>query len=327
MKDVLGLLNGKTVIVTGANGYIGSSLVHALLNFNTKIFCLSRTSSNLNLDKKIQNINVDISKFNEWESLIEKSDIIFHLAAQTSLYEIANDPAQSIMNNVLPICRIISAAENTKRKIRFIFPSTATIYSFVDKIPVTEDFAADPLTYYDLHKYFDEMQLIYAAKKGFIEGACLRLSNVYGHSRAIQSSDDRGILNRAILGALHEKNIQIYGDGNYLRDFIHINDVIEAFLISAVVKLEECQIFNIGSGEIRTLKNAFEVIIERANSNFSKKNRLISVNWPKNSDPIERRNYIANTDKFSQLTGWKAKINFHEGIDLTLRNFDALSKD
>jgi len=170
------------------------------------------------------------------------------------------------------------------------------------------------------------MQLIFAAKKGFIEGACLRLSNVYGYSPAIQSSNDRGILNRAILRVLEGKNLQIYGEGNYVRDFIYISDVIEAFLISAVVKLDGCQIFNIGSGEGRTLKNAFEVIIEKAKSNFSKKNHLISVDWPKNSDPIEKRNFVANTDKFSGLSGWKAKTKFHEGVELTLRNFDCLNK-
>lgn len=325
MKNVLDLLNNKTVIITGANGYIGSSLVNALLNFNTKIFCLSRVKTNINLYKNIQYINTDILNFNEWESLIEKSDIIFHLASQTSLYEIADDPAKSIICNVLPVSRIIAAAEKTKRRIRVIFPSTATIYGFVDKTPVAEDYAINPSTYYDLHKYFDELQLIYAARKGFIESACLRLSNVYGYSPAMQSSNDRGIVNRAILKVLDGKNLEIYGDGNYIRDFIHISDVIDAFLLSAVVKLNECQIFNIGSGEGRTLKNAFEVIIEKAKKHYSKKNHLISVDWPKNSDPIEKRNFVANVDKFSALCGWKAKTNFYDGVELTLRNFDNLN--
>jgi len=325
-KNNLKNLNGQTIIVTGSNGYIGAALVRALLNYDVKILCLSKGENKLNFSHKIENLNEDIVSFEQWEHLIKNVDVLFHFAAQTSLYDIGKHPTQSIIHNILPVSRIIEAAQKSKNKIRVIFPSTASIYGLGERNPISENFLANPLTYYDLHKYFVEQLLIFSANKNFIETVCFRLSNVYGYSPGIESSPDRGVLNKSILKALNGDNLEIYGDGDFYRDFIYIDDVVSAFMTSAVVRLDAGQFFNLSSGESRTLKNAFETIINKAKKKTLSKSILVNHDWPIDSDQIEKRNYLANINKFSKLSGWKPRIKFDEGVELTLNNFLKLYK-
>lgn len=305
--------------VTGASGYIGSQLVKTLSGSGIKILCVSRNE--LNISGKYELVKGDVSDYELWHKIIEQAEIVFHLAGNTSVYESERDVVGNLNATVLPIGHIINAAKNLKKHPKIIFASTATIYGLTNEMPVPESAAACPITFYDLHKYFAEAQLFLAAKQGVLDATSLRLSNVYGPSDSKSSSLERGILNKISLMAMEGKDLTIYGDGNYTRDYIYISDVINAFLMAAATSNLSGDVYNIGSGVGTTIKQAFECAINLAENIAGTKIKLTHVPWSKELHSIEKRNFIADISKFRGATGWHPEVNIKSGLKLLIDSY------
>ena len=319
MNNLRGL-KGAVIAVTGAGGYIGSQIVKALSGFGVKILCISRNQ--LSIGGEYELIKGDVNDYELWLRIIKQSQIVFHLAGNTSVYEGERDVAGSLNATVLPIGHIINAAKNLGKQPKIIFASTATIYGLVNELPVSESACVCPITFYDLHKYFAEMQLKLATQQGILEATSLRLSNVYGPSDSKSSSLDRGILNKISLMALEGERLNIYGDGNYTRDYIFISDVINAFLMAAATSNLIGGVYNIGSGTGTTVKQAFEYAINIAENITGAKIELAHVPWDSEVHPIEKRNFIADISKFQEATGWHPEVNIKTGLKLLIDSYN-----
>jgi nucleoside-diphosphate-sugar epimerase len=305
-------LNGKKVVVTGASGYIGSVLVDALVKYSCKVIRVSRNKLMPLADTK--SIKADIHNADTWAEIVAQADIIYHLAGNTSVYEAAKNPAESLNSTLLPLNHLIKAAQERQCKPRVVFASTATVYGLTPQRPVAETVAPKPITVYDLHKLFAEQQLALATQQGLLESVSLRLANVYGPSSSVSSADDRGILNRVTAMALQGKGLIVYGDGNYLRDYIYISDVVNAFLLAGVSSQLGGQCFNIASGVGTTVKQAFTLAATQTEKITGKAIEVSCVAWPAGADSIEFRAFTADIEKFTSATGWNPLINLKEGI-------------
>jgi len=310
--QVLELLRNKKISVTGASGYIGSSLVEELTKHSDNIRCFSRIE--LPQRNHIRQMTGDIRTLDTWLEIVEDSDIIYHLAGNTSVYTAAKDPAESLNSTLLPINQLIKAAKELGRRPKVINTSTVTLYGLTTDLPVSETQVPNPATLYDLHKLFAEQQLIQATRQGVLDGVSLRLANVYGPSSSVSSSPDRGVLNRVAMLALKGQNISLYGDGNYIRDYVFLDDVVNAMLLAAAASGIYGEVFNIGSGVGTTLKRAFELVVDHAEKVTGKRVDIASVVWPAGTDPIEFRNFIANNEKFSRATGWGSLVSIEDGV-------------
>jgi len=184
----------KTVAITGASGYLAAAIVRALMNTSARILRVSRRD--LQPIEGSETLKADVAEYDCWREIVSKSDIIFHLAGNTSLQRAKNDPIYSLTSTVVPVTCLMAAAQAESHVPRVIFASTATVYGSTNKLPVSEDNATIPITNYDLHKLFAEKQLELASKHGILDGVSLRLANVYGPSASASSDDDRGILNK-----------------------------------------------------------------------------------------------------------------------------------
>jgi nucleoside-diphosphate-sugar epimerase len=312
---------GKNVVVTGASGYIASKVISLLIENGAHVFGVTRnTAYTKDFGKNYKKIICDYEDIKIWQKLIEQSEIVIHLAGNTSLNYAKNNPSESLKSTLLPIQNIILNASNSNNRIKLIYASTATVYGAVHSLPVDEKYEVRPSTIYDLHKYCGEIQLQYANRLGLIKGVSLRLSNVYGDSLSESFASDRGILNKISSLALQGLPVNIYGSGQYLRDYVHVSDVAMAFCIAGLHDFLDEFIFNIGSGEGATIYEAFSKIIESAHKITNKKSNLYNVDWPIETDRIELRNYVANINLFKSKTSWYPKIKFEDGIDSMVRN-------
>jgi UDP-glucose 4-epimerase len=309
-------LNGKTVVVTGASGYIGSALVNALIKHFCKVIRVSRVELAPLADTIT--IKADICTLNTWVNIAAKADIIYHLAGNTSLYEAAKNPAESLNSSLLPLNHLVKAAQIQRCKPRVVFASTATVYGLTSYLPVAESVTPKPITIYDLHKLFAEQQLALATQKDLLDGVSLRLANVYGPSIGVSLADDRGILNKITTIALQGKNLMVYGDGNYMRDYVYITDVINAFLFAGVTPHLGGQSFNVASGVGTTVKQAFELVATQAEKTTGQPIEVSCIEWPKETDSIEFREFTADISKYITATNWKPRINIKKGIALLI---------
>jgi UDP-glucose 4-epimerase len=318
MKQLLESISGKTIAVTGASGYIGSALVDALVKHSSKILRVSRQE--LVPKSGTQTLRADISTPDCWLSIVENADLIFHLAGNTSVYTADGDPAESLNSTLLPINHLVGAARKLGRKPRIVYTSTATVYGLSEHFPIDESLEPDPITVYDLHKLFAERQLALATRQGLLKGISLRLANVYGSSSSISSAKDRGVLNRVTALALQGKDLTVYGDGNYLRDYVYIDDVVHA-LISAGLKEDVNGVLNVATGRSIGLKDAFLLVAKEAENATGKSVHVRPAPWPDNTNPIEYRSFIADISRLTAVFNCKPQIGLETGVGRMINSY------
>jgi len=315
MSELSGLRD-KSVVVTGASGYIGTELVNELLKLSCNVIRVSRKKlTDLQNTELIQG---DIQSEKIWRDIVRRADIIYHLAGNTSVYTAAKNPIQSLKSTLLPVNHLVNVLRGSESKPRVIFSSSATVYGLTPKLPTSENFEPVPITIYDLHKLFAEQKLSFAARQGLLESISFRVSNVYGPSGGM-SAQDRGILNKVTACALKGKNLNVYGDGDYLRDYIYINDVIRALLIAGAKKGIQSGIYNLSTGNSVTIRSAFQMIASKISISPEKPININQVPWPNGVSEIEFRNYISDIGSISSKLGWRPEVTLESGIESMIK--------
>jgi UDP-glucose 4-epimerase len=317
------LYEAKTIVITGGSGYIGSALINKLQKYNCKIIRTSRSS--LEPLKGVEDWVLNLEQYESWDNLVASADIIFHLSGNTSVAFAEENIYESLLSNLLPIINLSSASKKLKLSPRVVYASTATVYGITDNFPVDESQKTNPLTIYDLHKLYAEQELIMASNS-MINPVILRLANVYGPSSNECQASDRGILNKITKMRLEGKNIQIYGDGNNLRDYVYIDDVVNAFLHVGVMKYDNffdrrSIIFNIASGTGTAVKEAFRMVSNEVAKNTGILGNIENIAWPKGINVIEKRNFIASIASIKSLTEWRPSVSLEEGIRLLVNYY------
>lgn len=324
VKNLTGTFSGKCVLITGGAGYIANSLIQLLNNLECHIISFDRTEAGLppiNGKAKIDSIAGDIRNRNIWEEVLPKSDFVFHLAAQTSTYVANDNPVADVEINVFPLLNLLETCRNKQLKPVVLFSSTVTVIGIPQKLPVDENHIGVPVTIYDLHKLTAENYLVYYTNQGYVSGAILRLANVYGPGPKSGSSD-RGILNLMMRKALAGEPLTIYGTGECLRDYIYIEDVACAFLTAAInIERTNGQRFIIGSGQGHTIAHAINLVADRAAIKTGRRVDVVHVEPKTVQSPIEARNFVADSGRFSRATGWQAGVSLIEGIDRTIESW------
>ena len=309
---------GKAVIVTGASGYIGSALVDKLKKFNCQIIRTSRTKM-APMDG-VQDKILDLKNEESWINIVSCADIVFHLAGNTSIPFAEKNVYNSLQSTLLPIANLIYASKKLKTCPKVIFASTATVYGMIDIQPVSEEVIPRPVSIYDLHKLYAEQHLIMASNQGLLSVKSLRLANVYGPSLSESHSEDRGILSRITKACMQGHSISAYGGGNYLRDYIYIDDVVDAFLCSGIADSPHI-ILNVASGIGTTVKAVFEMIAGEVKKNNGISSKITDTNWPDNINIIETRNFIASNEKLKSMLGWKVNVPLKTGIQRLVQHY------
>ena len=315
-------MHGKTVAVTGAGGFIGGRLVDRLADFDCEIVRLTRTPapSNALRTARVTDVAGDVADRRVWDHLIG-ADVIFHFAAQTSGAAAAENPDADFDANVTPMRHLLAACRERGRRPVVLFAGTVTQMGIPSRLPVNEDAPDAPITIYDRHKLMAELDLETAALAGSVYGVTLRLSNVYGpgaHARG----QDRHVLNRMIAAALQGRALTFYGSGAYLRDYVFIDDVVNAFLMAAArPERVNGRHFVVGSGRGITIREAFELIASRVKQMTG---RTVDVTVSESVaavSPLEQRNFVADSSRFSAATGWLPAWSLTGGIDRTIEAY------
>jgi nucleoside-diphosphate-sugar epimerase len=320
----------KNILITGSSGYIASSIVNALSGVDCTIFRLSRDIGRLvpiYQGARTIDLEVDISSDYAWGRRLENIDIVYHLAAQTSSYKADGDPLGDLKINVLPILNMFTTCETMGFEPTVVFVGTVTEIGLSNRLPVNEEHYEAPITIYDIHKLMAEKYLLYYASRGIVKGCVLRLSNVYGPGPK-SSSADRGILNLMVQRALAGKPLTIYGSGEHIRDYIYVDDVVEAFLLAAAcIDKTNTNHFVIGSGTGHSIADAANRVAERVFEKTNLRVDVVHVDPPLHLSRIEERDFVADIGKFSASTGWKPFYSLDEGISRTIDYCLSLQKE
>jgi nucleoside-diphosphate-sugar epimerase len=328
MLNLTDYYSGKTILITGAAGFIGSSLVNSLNAIDCKIIGLKTGARATEIPSagkaKIQFHNGDVRSPGIWDDLLEGVDTVFHLAAQTSSHHADENPFEDLKINLLPVVRFVETCQ--KRGIRpdIIFSGTVTQTGLTTKVPVDESRGDVPLTVYDINKLAAEKYLQYYGRVMDGRSVTLRLANVYGPGPT-SGRPDRGILNQMVSNALYGKALTVFGEGNYIRDYVFIDDVVRAFLTAgASISGLNGNFYNIGSGKGHTIKEMAEAVRDAVAKTSGRHININHVPVPSSLSPIEFRHFVANTYRFQTDTGWQPRFSLPDGVTRTIQFFKEL---
>ena len=321
INRTLSCFTGKRILVTGASGYLATNLIHSLKNIDCTIVRLSRDKKLFPVEDiaKLTDIAGDIRRKEIWRHALENVDIVYHFAAQTSVYVADQRPMADLEANAVPMLNLLEICRVMKMQPIIIFSGTVTEAGIPKSVPVNESHVDYPVTIYDLHKLMAENYVKYYSQQGNVKGTILRLPNVYGPGPK-SSSSDRGIINMMMRKALAGETLTVYGKGDCLRDYVYVDDVISAFL-NAAIHIEKLngKHFIIGSGEGHTIAQAINLVADRVALKTGKQRVPVKHIEPSSiQSPIEARNFVADTRQFSLITGWRSRYSLVDGIDRTL---------
>lgn len=318
-------LRGANCLITGGAGYVGTSLLRQLAEVAGSVRRFSRAESRppfpAAASTRFEDMVGDARVPSDVERALSGIDVIFHLAAQTSVYVAEGDPALDLDANVLPILRLLAASHASGRRPTLLFAGTATQTGLTARWPVDESFPDAPVTVYDVHKLMGEQYLEYYARRSFVRGATLRLANVYGPGPK-SSKPERGVLNTMIRRALAGETLKIFGGGEFVRDYVYVDDVARAFVLAADdPDAVNGQHFVLGTGEGITLRAAVERVVELVTAKTGRPVRIEHVEPPASLSPIETRNFVADSSALRKALGWTPQVSLDEGIRRTLEVF------
>jgi len=321
---VMPAFTNLTVAITGASGYLASALVHSLRTEPCVLLRLTRPGRTLPPvagAARVHHMTADIADPATWPPLVLRADVIFHLAAQTSVYRAEQDAADDARINVMPLLHLLEACRRTGRRPRVVLAGTVTQAGLTARLPVNEDAPDRPITVYDVHKLMSEQYLETYTRLGHVRGVTLRLPNIYGPGPR-SSSADRSVVNAMIRKALTGETLTVYGSGEYLRDYLYIGDAVNAFLLAAArMEAVEGAHYVLGTGQGSTISETFHLIARRAAVRTGRAPAVTHVPPPPGLSPIEGRNFVADPARFAAATGWAPEVSLSEGIDRTMDFF------
>ncbi|MSR76718.1 MAG: NAD-dependent epimerase/dehydratase family protein [Candidatus Omnitrophica bacterium] len=326
LSDFNLFFSGKKILVTGASGYIAHTLIERLSHFKCELYLSSQhpdqiTPPPLNLGLlKFMSLSSDFS-LHTFQNIVPELDIIFHLSAQTNLTCSFQNPGQDFIANVLPLVHILEAAKRRQKPLAVILASTVTIFGIPNKIPVNESCPDHPMTFYCFHKKLAEDYLKSYTDGSWVTGASLRLPNIYGPGPK-SSNTERGVLNQMIRKSIQGHPLTIYGEGREIRDYLYIEDAVDAFLYSALNHTRLVgKPYVIGSGHGSSISQSISLVAERVGSYLSRNISIEHIDHPENNYAINERNFVADAQLFASLTGWKARTSLSDGIAQTLKSY------
>ncbi len=299
----------KKCIVTGGAGFIGSNLVEKLINSNYKINIIDNLSTGLKsnlktFEKKINFYEKDISDIEQLDDIIfEDVDYIFHLAGLADIVPSIENPEKYFKSNVLGTLNVLQKSKKHEVK-KFIYAASASCYGIPRKFPITEKSEIITEYPYALTKNLGEQLVMHWAKVYKIPYISLRFFNAYGQ-RSRTTGAYGAMFGVFLAQKLNKLPLTIVGDGSQTRDFIHVNDLVDAVVKAAEHPIKN-EIFNVASG-VETSVNTIADIIGGKKIFIPKR-------------PGEPDRSLADISKIKKLIGWKPQISINEGVKMLLKD-------
>jgi UDP-glucose 4-epimerase len=314
----MGFWTGKQVLITGGAGFIGSNLSHKLIELGATTtiidsFIPEGGAAEENLQEIKERLTLIRQDLGACETLkkVKGFDIIFHLAAQLGHKESVKNPARDLYLNTEVTLKLLEAVRTQNKDAVIIYAGTRNQYGRIIKTPVREEHPLTPVDPNGVSKQAAEDYLFLYGRNYGIKVCSLRLTNIYGPRLHIRTPK-QGFVGWFINLALKEDELIVHG-GEQERDLLHVDDVINAFILAAEKKEAQGQAINITSGKSITIKEIAQTIIKKA-----KKGRVRIIPPPEENKKIEIGNFLGDNTKANTLLGWKPSITFEEGIAQTI---------
>jgi UDP-glucose 4-epimerase len=315
----------RRVLITGGLGFIGSNIAHRLVELGADVLLVDSLIPdyggnlfNVHGIQDLVRVNIaDIRTAPTMNYLVQDREVIFNLAGQVSHIDSMRDPHTDLEINCRSQLTLLEACRHNNPAVKVVFAGTRQVYGKPDFLPVSEQHLVRPTDVNGINKAAGEYyHLVYNNVFG-VRASSLRLTNIYG-PRQLLKHNRQGFIGWFIRQAIEGDEIQIFGDGTQLRDFVYVDDAADAFLRAGCSDACNGEVFNVGGIEPISLRDLVTLLLDVAGTG-----RVRYVDWPPDKKAIDIGSFYASSTKFTALTGWRPRVSLREGLAETVEFYRA----
>lgn len=320
-----GRFTGRTALVTGGLGFIGSNLVLKLLSEGARVRVLDALTRgdggnrfNLGVAEPGATLSIAIGRADDQkaaDAAVAGCDVVFHLAGKVSHVDSLVRPVDDLVDNAATTVVLLDACRRVNPSARIVVAGTRQVYGNPLRLPVDETHPLRPPDYNGVSKIAAEFYARVAAERLGLSTAVLRLTNVYGprqlvaHSRA---SFTGWLVRKAVRG----ETLELFGTGQQRRDVLFVDDAVEAFLLAAEKVPGNGEAWNCGREESVSLLEFAGTLIRVAGAGDVR-----IVPFPEERKRIDIGDFSTDARRFREASGWKPAVGLEEGLCRTVAYF------
>jgi UDP-glucose 4-epimerase len=318
--SVADFYRGRPVMITGGLGFIGSNLAHRLVALGADVLLVDSLipdyGGNLfNIDGIADRVRVnvaDVRQASTMNYLVQGRQVIFNLAGQVSHIDSMRDPHTDLDINCRSQLTLLEACRHHNPAAKVVYASTRQVYGRPDTLPVTERHLVRPTDVNGINKAAGEYyHLVYNNVFG-VRACALRLTNVFG-PRQLLRHNRQGFIAWFIRLVIEDREIQVYGDGSQIRDFVFVDDAVDAFVRAGATDAVNGAAFNVGGDEHIAHRDLVDLLVRTAGSG-----RYRFVEWPPEKKAIDIGSFYADSTLFKNRTGWAPTVTLTDGLARTI---------
>jgi UDP-glucose 4-epimerase len=313
-------LAGSRVLITGGLGFIGSNLARRLVADGARVTLCDALiegygGNPANVREIRSDVTVAASDVRDEEAmgrLVAGQDVVFHLAAQVSHVMSLSNPYPDIDINIKGTAAVLEACRRHNPDAVVVRSGTRGQYGPAVKLPVSEETPSDPRGIYEISQLSAEMICRTYTRIHGIRTVPLRLTNVYG-PRGQMKHSQFGVVNWFVRLALEGRPVPVFGSGKILRDFLYVDDCVEALVRAAQEPRAVGEIINVGHDRPSTFLEVAEIL-----RGLVPGTRIEFTDFTPERKAQEPGDFVSDITKIRRLLGWEPKVTLGEGLDRTV---------
>ena len=312
--------SGQKVLITGGLGFIGSNLAIRLVREGARVSICDAMiegygANRANIREIRDDVEVQVSDVrddNVMGHLVAGKDVVFHLAAQVSHVMSLSNPFPDIDINIKGTAAVLEACRRRNPAALVVRSGTRGQYGPAVALPVSEDALSDPRGLYEISQLSAEMICRAYTRIHGIRTVPLRLTNVYG-PRAQMKHSQFGVVNWFVRLALEGRPIPIFGTGKILRDFLYVDDCVEALVRAAQEPRAVGEILNVGNDRASTFLEVAKTIEELVPGTA-----IVFTDFTPERKAQEPGDFVSDITKIRGLLQWEPRVGLKDGLERTI---------
>ena len=314
---------GANVLVTGGLGFIGSNLSNRLVELGASVTVVDPILEGCGGNRfnvapaapSVEIIEADIGEPHQFRDALSRADVIFNLAGEISHIHSMQFPDRDLKVNTVSQLHFLLACRDLPRRPRIVYASTRQVYGAPKYLPVDESHPVQPVDFNGVHKFAATSYHLMLTRAGMLDAAVVRLTNVYGPRMALDVVC-QGFLSTFLRRMVLKQTIEIFGDGNQLRDPMYVDDAVEIFLKLGLKRDLRARCFNAGGAEVHSIGS-----IARIASRIAGCPDPIFRPFPADRKPIDIGSYRTDSRRAQDELGWRPMVGLGPGLVRTLEYY------
>ncbi len=302
------------MLIAGADGFLAINGALALHAAGAKVTLLSRNARPRAMGFAVRHAQADLRDAAAVAAAVEGQDFVFDLAGASGAVGSNLDPATNVKEECPPHLNLFTAAAAAASRPVVAFCSSRLVYGRPDRLPVAEEHPVRPASFYAVHKLTMEHYLRVLSTTRGLRACIFRLSNPYGPFWPT-TTKSYGLINQFIARALAGEPIEIFGEGSQRRDYIHVEDCMNAILTATAEPTCWGETFNVGGAESLSIREAIDIISSEVAGTV-----IRHEPWPPEYLAVETGDYQSDLTKLQRFVRLPAQLTFREGLQRTLQS-------